>query len=92
MGLIRKMASASTLGGVKYTSRREAQTKAALEQARLAKAERRALKGEHAANVEAQQTAQQQADQDKPWWAQKTTGAMIGAAIRQRKAGTPPAE
>jgi hypothetical protein len=29
MGLIRKLSSVSTLGGVKYTSKREAQTKAA---------------------------------------------------------------
>jgi hypothetical protein len=36
MGLIRKAASLSTLGGVKYTSRREAQTKAAAAQAREA--------------------------------------------------------
>ena len=44
MGLIRKMASVSTLGGIKYTSKREAQTKAALEEAKLAKAQRKALK------------------------------------------------
>jgi hypothetical protein len=36
--------SASTLGGVKYTSKREAETKASLEEAKLAKAERKALK------------------------------------------------
>ena len=42
MGLIRKMTSVSTLGGVKYTSKREAQTKAALEEAKLAKAQRKA--------------------------------------------------
>jgi hypothetical protein len=34
MGLIRKAASASTLGAVKYTSEREARTKLALEQAK----------------------------------------------------------
>jgi len=51
MGLIRKMTSVSTLGGVKYTSKREAQTKAAAaegraarEEAKLLKAQRRALK------------------------------------------------
>jgi hypothetical protein len=52
MGLIRKAASISTLGyGVKYTSRREAQTEAAQatakmarEQAKLLKAERRELR------------------------------------------------
>jgi len=49
MGLIRKLASASTLGGVKYTSKREAETKAAhaqartaTEEAKLAKAQRKA--------------------------------------------------
>jgi hypothetical protein len=44
MGLIRKAMSLSTLGGIKYTSKREAQTKAALAQAKLLKAERKALK------------------------------------------------
>jgi hypothetical protein len=44
MGLIRKAASVSTLGGVKFTSRREAETKERLANARLAKAERKALK------------------------------------------------
>lgn len=38
MGLIRKLASASTLGAVKYTSKREAQTKAALAEAKAARA------------------------------------------------------
>ena len=42
LGLIRKMTSVSTLGGVKYTSKREAQTKAALEEAKLLKAQRKA--------------------------------------------------
>jgi hypothetical protein len=36
MGLIRKVASLSTFGGVKYTSRREAETKANIAAARLA--------------------------------------------------------
>lgn len=44
MGLLRKIMSASTLGAVKYTSKREAQTKAALEAARLAKAQRKAAR------------------------------------------------
>ena len=44
MGLIRKAASVSTLGGVKYTSRREAATKASLAAARLAKAEEKQVK------------------------------------------------
>ena len=37
MGIIRKAASLSTLGGIKYTSRREAQTKAAAAEGRLAR-------------------------------------------------------
>jgi hypothetical protein len=37
MGLIRKIASASTLGAVKYTSRREAETKERLANAKLAR-------------------------------------------------------
>jgi hypothetical protein len=39
MGLIRKAASLSTLGGVKYTSKREAQAKAAHAQGKLARQE-----------------------------------------------------
>jgi hypothetical protein len=46
MGLIRKAASLSTLGGVKYTSRREAQTKAAHAQARAATAQAKAAREE----------------------------------------------
>lgn len=52
MGLIRKMVSVSTLGAVKYTSKREAQTKAALEEAKLARAQRKALKKNEAAASE----------------------------------------
>lgn len=48
MGLTRKLMSASTLGAVKYTSKREAQTKAALAEAKLAKAQAKALKAESA--------------------------------------------
>lgn len=39
MGIIRKIASASTLGGVKYTSRREAETKERLANAKLIRAQ-----------------------------------------------------
>jgi hypothetical protein len=39
MGLIRKAASMSTLGGVKYTSRREAETKERLANAKLMRAQ-----------------------------------------------------
>jgi hypothetical protein len=44
MGLIRKAASASTLGGVKYTSRREAETKERIANARLANAQAKQVK------------------------------------------------
>lgn len=44
MGLIRKMPSISTLDGVKYTSKREAQIKAAHPQAKLARAETKLVK------------------------------------------------
>ena len=48
MGLIRKSLAVSTLGGVKYTSKREAQTKNASAQARLAKAETKHAKAQTA--------------------------------------------
>lgn len=41
MGLMRKALSVSTLGGVKYTSRREAETKSHLANARLVQAQAR---------------------------------------------------
>lgn len=63
MGLIRKMASVSTLGAVKYTSRREAETKLALEQAKAVRAERKGS-GRHA-------------DPDAPAWRQPTVGGML---------------
>jgi len=43
MGLIRKALSVSSLGGVKYTSKREAQTKQALAETKLVNAQRRQL-------------------------------------------------
>ena len=57
MGLIRKIASASTLGGVKYTSKREALTKAASAQARQAKAETRLLEEQARTERAARQSA-----------------------------------
>lgn len=45
MGLIRKVTSASTLGAVKYTSRREAETKERLANARVANAQARQAAG-----------------------------------------------
>jgi len=76
MGLIRKTASLSTFGGVKYTSRREAQTKAALAQAKLAKAERKAVEHGDA--------------QDRPAMAQPTVGLMVRKLISNRKARQEP--
>ena len=49
MGLLRKATSLSTLGGVKYTSRREAQTKNAAAQAKLARQEAKLLKAQRKA-------------------------------------------
>ena len=46
MGLIRKMASVSTLGGVKHTSRREAETKERLANARLARTQAQQAAGD----------------------------------------------
>ena len=51
MGLIRKTASLSTLGAVKYTSKREAQTKAAAAQARAASEEAKLLKAQRKAGA-----------------------------------------
>jgi hypothetical protein len=60
MGLMRKAASLSTLGGVKYTSKREAQTKAAAAQGRAANQEAKLLKAQRKAQPTA---ASQQWDQ-----------------------------
>jgi hypothetical protein len=57
MGLIRKIASASTLGGVKYTSRREAETKEKLASARMIRAQEKQLKKQEAADKEDTLTA-----------------------------------
>jgi hypothetical protein len=46
MGLIRKAMSVSTIGGVKFTSRREAETKEHLANAKLARAQRRDAAGQ----------------------------------------------
>jgi len=46
MELIRKALSVSTAGGVKYTSRREAETKAHIANARLANAQAKQLAGD----------------------------------------------
>jgi seryl-tRNA synthetase len=96
MGLIRKTASLSTLGAVKYTSRREAQTKAALEDARMVKAQRRALDAQ-AKLAEAQRKAlsgrigaaeaeqREQAAEGQPWYRQPTIGAAVRACRESKK-------
>ena len=64
MGLIRKAASMSTLGGVKYTSRREAQTKEAIANARLARTQNEELAA-NAKLAKAQAAAAQNAQWDE---------------------------
>lgn len=71
MGVIRKAMSVSTLGGVKYTSRREAETKVALEQAKLLRAERKA--------------AEQAGQADLPAWRQPTLGGMLRKLSERRQ-------
>jgi hypothetical protein len=71
MGLIRKAASASTLGAVKFTSRREAQTKEAIAHARLANAQADAIR--HPDNG---------MSENLPWWRQPTVGQALRAARR----------
>lgn len=66
MGLIRKAASLSTLGGVKYTSKREAQTKAAAAQGKLARAETKLARNQGRAATAAQQQARREAS-DAKW-------------------------
>jgi transcriptional regulator with XRE-family HTH domain len=75
-------------GGVKYTSRREAQTKAALAQAKLAKEERRAVRHERKAegteHREAEAEQREQAAEGLPWYRQPTLGAAIAAARKNK--------
>jgi hypothetical protein len=71
VGLIRKTLAVSTLGAVKYTSRREAQTKAAIAEARLANAQAEA--------VRAQSTPPAPDTTGLPWWRQPTIGAALQA-------------
>jgi|SoimicmetaTmtLPB_FD_contig_121_62891_length_1219_multi_3_in_0_out_0_1 hypothetical protein len=86
MGLIRKAASVSTLGGVKYTSRREAQTKAASAQAsaaradaKLAKAQRKQVEAETAAEATAPATA----THPEKWYEEQTLGGLISRGLRK---------
>jgi hypothetical protein len=88
MGLIRKTASLSTFGGVKYTSRREAQTKEALAQAKLAKEERTAVRHERKAEGTEHRVAEaeqrEQAAEGLPRYRQPTLGAAIAAARKNK--------
>jgi multidrug resistance efflux pump len=69
MGLLRKTASLSTLGAVKYTSRREAQTKAASAQARVAREEVKQLKAQRKQETDQrkQETDQRKQETDQRW-------------------------
>jgi hypothetical protein len=62
VGLIRKTASLSTLGAVKYTSRREAQTKVALEEARQLRAQNKLE-----ANRQKQEANRQKQEANRQW-------------------------
>ena len=79
MGLIRKAVSVSSLGAVKYTSRREAQTKAALEETRLLREQRKALQAER------ETTHPSSEPDDRPAWAQPTWGKMLRKIADDRK-------
>lgn len=74
MGLIRKTMAVSTLGAVKYTSRREAQTKEAIANARLANAQAEAIRADQNPAAGVTETL--------PWWRQPTVGQAIKAARR----------
>ena len=75
MGLIRKTASLSTLGGVKYTSRREAETKERIANARLAN---------QRAKTERTEREQATPVSDSPW-RQPTLGGAIATALEKRR-------
>jgi hypothetical protein len=77
VGLIRKAASVSTLGAVKYTSKREAQTKQAIAGARLA--------NEQAKAIRAQNEPPPPDTAELPWWRQPTVGQLAGKLIQDRK-------
>lgn len=96
MGLIRKTASVSTLGLVKYTSRREAQTRQALAEAKLARAQAKAVrKGIQDAADERldprlykpQPEIERLPVPGVPWYRQPTVAAAL-LALRQNKDGT----
>jgi hypothetical protein len=79
-----KTASIATLGGVKYTSRREAQTKAVLAEAKLAKEQAKAERERRRRDEREEREAkyEQAAEHEgQPWWRQPT----LGAALKARK-------
>jgi hypothetical protein len=77
MGLMRKLTSVSTGGAVKDTSRREAQTKAAPAEARLANEQ--AGSGRAGRKAEEQAAAQRQAE-GEPRYREPTPGAAVRSA------------
>jgi hypothetical protein len=90
MGLIRKATSVSTLGVVGYRSRGEAQKKAAVQEAKLAKVQRKALKdelrGQEKEEREAKAEQRETEAQGKPWYFQPTLRSMIATAAAQQEA------
>ena len=87
MGMIRKTASVCTFGLVKYTSRREAQTKAALAQAKLYRAQAKAAERPEYPSGYAYQAAQPGHGPvtGLPWYRQPTLGAAILALRENQK-------
>ena len=80
MGLIRKLTSVSAGGAVKFTSRREAQTKATSAEARLANEQAKSAKANRKAE---EKVAAQEQDEGKPWYLQPTLSAVIRSAGRK---------
>lgn len=83
MGLIRKITSVSTGGAVKFTSKREAQTKAASAQARAARAEARLLAAQTAAvqrenRAAAREERQERAEERKEAAAEELAAYLAG--------------
>ena len=88
MGLIRKMTSVSTLGGVKYTSKREAQTKAAHAQGKLAREEAKLVRGQ--VKAQAEELAREHVDGvlggTYPKWRLTTAELMLLRRARKEQA------
>jgi hypothetical protein len=87
VGLIRKTMSASTFGGVKYTSRREAQTKLALEQAKLLRQQRKDATPRPQQRNETS-APRREFDEELPAWRQPTLGSMLRKIAAGRSRGS----